>query len=160
VNVDSGGLEIRSYRPSDRAAVWELHNLALNEVGAHGGNGPWDDDLHEIERVYLGAGGAFVVGLLDAELVAMGALLPTGPARAEVKRMRVHPRVQGRGYGAAILAQLERAARELGFEELHLETTTGQLAAQALYRSRGYSETGRGRHGEFELILFQKRLHA
>jgi GNAT superfamily N-acetyltransferase len=91
--------------------------------------------------------------------VAMGALLPTGPARAELKRMRVHPPVQRRGYGAAILARLERAARELGFEELHLETTTGQLAAQALYRSRGYSETGRGRHGEFELILFQKRLH-
>lgn len=155
---DSAALEIRTYRSSDRAAVWELHNLALNEVGAHGGNGPWDDDLHSIERVYLDAGGAFVVGLLGGELVGMGALLPTGPARAEVKRMRVHPRVQGRGYGGAVLAELERAAVELGFEQLHLETTTGQLAAQALYRSRGYTETGRGRHGEFELVLFQKRL--
>jgi ribosomal protein S18 acetylase RimI-like enzyme len=108
--------------------------------------------------VYLDAGGAFVVGLLDGELVAMGALLPSGPARAEVKRMRVHPRAQGRGYGGAILTELERAARELGFTELHLETTAGQIAAQALYRSRGYTETGRGRHGEFELILFEKLL--
>ncbi len=151
-------LQIRTYEPADRGAVWELHNLALNEVGAHAGNGPWDDDLHSIERVYLEAGGAFVVGLLDGAIVAMGALLPTGPARAEIKRMRVHPGFQGRGYGGAILAELERAAARLGFPELHLETTAGQAAAQALYRSRGYREAGRGRHGEFDLILFEKRL--
>jgi ribosomal protein S18 acetylase RimI-like enzyme len=154
----AGTLEIRGYRPSDRAAVWDLHNLALNEVGAHAGNGPWDDDLHSIESVYLDAGGAFVVGLVDGEIVAMGALQPSGAGRAEVKRMRVHPRAQGRGYGGAILAELERAGAELGFAELHLETTTGQVAAQALYRSRGYRETGRGQHGAFELILFEKRL--
>ena len=42
-------MEVRRYRAGDHDAVWDLHNVALNEVGAHMGNGPWDDDLHHIE---------------------------------------------------------------------------------------------------------------
>lgn len=39
-----------------------------------------------------------------------------------------------------------------------LETTVGQRAAQALYRSEGYTEAGRGKAGPFELILFEKHI--
>ena len=41
-------LHIRAYAPEDYDAVWALHNLALDAVDAHGGNGPWDDDLHRV----------------------------------------------------------------------------------------------------------------
>ena len=37
-------IEIRQYFPGDKNAVWTLHNEALAGTGAHGGNGPWDDD--------------------------------------------------------------------------------------------------------------------
>lgn len=58
-------LQIRRYRSGDQQAVWELHNLALQQVGAHAGNGPWDGDLHDIERTYIDAGGEFLVGEID-----------------------------------------------------------------------------------------------
>ena len=41
-------------------------------------------------------------------LLAMGALKRTGERSAEVKRMRVHPDAQGRGYGRQVLVALFR----------------------------------------------------
>ncbi len=151
-------LLIRRYEDVDRDAVWALHNLALAASGAHAGNGPWDNDLHDIANAYLAAGGEFLVGLLDGRLVAMGALRRTAPDRAEIKRMRVHPAFQRRGLGRRLLHRLQERALELGYRTLVLDTTVRQLAAQALYRDEGYSETGRGRAGAFELVFFEKQI--
>jgi GNAT superfamily N-acetyltransferase len=40
----------------------------------------------------------------------MGAFRRTDPERAEIKRMRVHPDYQGRGFGQIILSELEARA--------------------------------------------------
>jgi len=58
-------LHIRRYEASDKRVVRRLHDDALNEVGAHLGSGQWDEDLNEIEDVYLGSGGEFLVGVLE-----------------------------------------------------------------------------------------------
>ncbi len=151
-------LLIRRYEDVDRAAVWALHNLALAASGAHADNGPWDNDLHDIANAYLAAGGEFLVGLLDGRLVAMGALRRTAPDRAEIKRMRVHPAFQRRGFGAEIVAALERRAVDLGYATLHLDTTTVQVAAQRLYLTHGYREVGRAVVGGFPTVLYEKHL--
>jgi GNAT superfamily N-acetyltransferase len=151
-------LTIRRYQAGDREAVWSLHNLALEEVGAHAGNGPWDEDVRRVEATYLGDGGEFLVGVLEGRVVAMGALRRRSAEVAEVKRMRVHPQVQRRGFGRAILVALERRARELGYVRLVLDTTTLQRAAIALYRDHGYVETGRATVAGFPTLLFAKRL--
>jgi ribosomal protein S18 acetylase RimI-like enzyme len=154
----SQNLRVRRYQDADHDAVWPLHHHALEHVGAHAGAGPWDDDLHAVRRVYLEQHGEFVVGLLEDQLVAMGALRRTSAHRAEIKRMRVAPHVQGRGFGRLILNHLERRAKQLGYKHLHLDTTAGQVAAQALYRRHGYHEIGREQCDQFELIFFEKRL--
>jgi GNAT superfamily N-acetyltransferase len=156
--VNSLPLEIRRYRPADHDAVWDLHNLALNQVNAHGGNGAWDDDLHHVRQVYLDAGGEFLVGTLDERIVAMGGLKRTGPARAKVVRMRVHPDLQRRGLGRQILAALEARATALGYTRLWLDTTTRQPAAQAFYQKNGYRQTGADTYGPFELLIYEKAL--
>ena len=130
-------LRIRRYDDRDHDAVWDLHNLALIDAGAHAGNGPWDADLHAIERVYLNDRGEFLVGLLDGEIVAMGALRRDGERRGQITRMRVHPRLQRRGFGHRILERLETRARELDYETLFLDTKVEQAAAQSLYRAHG-----------------------
>ncbi len=151
-------MEIRRYRDSDYRDVWALHNLALEGTGAHVGNGVWDDDLHDIGGNYLDGGGEFLVGVLQGQIVAMGALRPSPGDRAEVARMRVHPGFQRRGFGEAILRQLESRATELGYTELHLETTTQQVPAHRLYLKNGYVEVGRCRRSRFEVILYEKSL--
>jgi GNAT superfamily N-acetyltransferase len=134
-----------------------LHDDALNEVGAHLGIGPWDDDLDDIEGVYLGSGGEFLVGILEGEIVAMGAIRQVSPDAAEVKRMRVRPGLQGRGYGQAMLDALHRRAADLGYTTLHLDTTVQQRVARRLYLKNGYREVGRGSIGPFSCIFYERR---
>jgi GNAT superfamily N-acetyltransferase len=149
-------LHIRRYEPSDKRVVRRLHDDALNEVGAHLGPGTWDDDLDDIEGVYLESGGEFLVGLLEREVVAIGALKRVSPNAAEVKRMRVRPGLQGRGYGQAILDALHRSAAGLGYTTLHLDTTVQQRVARRLYLKNGYREVGRGSIGPFECVFYER----
>ena len=147
-----------AFQNGDADAVWELHNLALDGTGAHLGDGPWDDDLRSIPVSDLQDGGEFIVGLIDGRLVAMGGLRHITDAAAELKRMRVHPAFQRRGFGRQILGALENRARELGYTKLRLDTTIRQTAAQRLYTSAGYREVGRGEIAGLEVIYFEKRL--
>jgi GNAT superfamily N-acetyltransferase len=137
-------LHIRRYEPGDKRAVRRLHDDALNEVGAHLGTGPWDEDLDDIEGVYLGSGGEFLVGILEGDVVAMGTIKRDSPDVAEVRRMRVRPDLQGRGYGQAMLDALHCRAAGLGYSTLHLDTTVQQRVARRLYLKNGYREVGRG----------------
>ncbi len=132
-----------------------LHETALREVGAYVEEEGWDEDLLDIESAYLGDG-EFVVGLYRGRLVAMGALRKTGPDRAEVKRMRVEPEFQGRGFGQAMLSALEDRAAVRGYTTLHLDTTVWQEAARRLYVRNGYGEAGRGRMWSFDCIFYEK----
>lgn len=84
-------MELRRYGVADHASVLVLHRLALQDVGADAGPGPWDDDLDAIESVYLDGLGEFLVGVAGGRIVAMGALLRRSKLVAEIKRMRVHP---------------------------------------------------------------------
>jgi GNAT superfamily N-acetyltransferase len=150
-------LVIRPFRDDDQDTVWDLHNVALQQTGAHGGNGAWDDDLHHISDVYF-PNGDFLVGELGGEIVAMGAIKRKSDECAELKRMRVHPDFQGRGYGQQMLDALQERARELGYLRMWLDTTVLQVAAQALYTKNGFVEAGRGKIGPFDLIYFEKAL--
>jgi ribosomal protein S18 acetylase RimI-like enzyme len=150
--------ELRRFEDADQQAVWELHNLGLHETGAHLGNGPWDNDLRSIPDSYLYDGGEFLVGVENGRVVAMGALRHVTDSVAELKRMRVHPGFQRRGFGRLILAALEDRARELGYTKLTLDTGVVLTAAQRLYEGAGYREVGRGQIAAVDVIYFEKRL--
>jgi len=151
-------LEIRCYQNTDYHHVWNLHIVGLQQVNAYAGDGPWDNDLHSIEDVYLKNQGTFLVGVYDGRIVAMGAFRKTSEQRAEIKRMRVHPDMQGRGFGQRIMEALEARARELGYSTLHLDTLTLQIAAQHLYRKNGFQEVDRKMQRGFECIFFEKSM--
>jgi len=150
--------ELRSFCDEDADAVWHLHDAALEDAGAHGGRGPWEDDLRDIRGTYLDSGGDFLVGLLDGELVAMGGLLIRAAEEAEIKRMRVPPEFQRRGFARFLLAKLEERAEALGARAICLDTTGQRTAARRLYKSAGYRETGRRQTARFLFIDFTKGL--
>jgi ribosomal protein S18 acetylase RimI-like enzyme len=151
-------LVVRRYTGADHEAVIDLHNRALNQVGANLGEGPWNEDLKNIERVYLDNGGEFLVGTVDETIVAMGAIRRVGDGVAEVKRMRVDPAFQRKGYGQRILSLLEEFARRNGYRHLTLDTTTRQTAAQMLYEKNGYRRAGMTKVEQFDVILYEKDL--
>lgn len=100
------------------------------------------------------------------EIVAMGALQPAeevdhhagGASTGVVRRMRVDPAAQRRGYGTAVLERLEARARELGFERLVLDTTERQTPAMAFYEHHGYEEVRRESRPVVEMVFYEKSL--
>jgi len=61
--------------------------------------------------------------------------------RAEVRKLLVHPAVRRRGIAHALMADLERLARQKGRSLLTLDTRTGDTA-ERLYASLGYKTAG------------------
>jgi len=82
---------------------------------------------------------AFVVALADDVPAACGGVYRHDATRAEVHRMYTRPALRGNGYGAQVLAELERAAAEAGCTEMVLETGTLNPEAVALYQRVGYA---------------------
>ncbi|MGH2344462.1 MAG: GNAT family N-acetyltransferase, partial [Chloroflexota bacterium] len=119
---------------------------------------PWDEDMRTITRTYLDSGGEFIVGELAGCTVAHAAFLQETPGRAYVRRVAVHPAVQRRGIGQALMRELEASAGSQSISSLYLDTSVGQIAAQRLYQKCGYQEVGRVILGGVECIRYEKYL--
>jgi ribosomal protein S18 acetylase RimI-like enzyme len=115
-----------------------LHKTAMEKVGAYKGDGPWDDDLRDINKHYLESNGEFLIVLDDDKIVGMGAFRKISSNDAEIKRMRVAPECQGQGVGKMVLTKLIESAINKGYSTLILETSDKQIAANALYRNYGF----------------------
>jgi ribosomal protein S18 acetylase RimI-like enzyme len=165
-------LTIRRYTAADREAVADLHAAAMVAAGTFAGRGPWDADIDDVERTYFTCGD-FLVGHAGGVLVAMGALRPPAPdsvalaaadealpggRAAELKRMRVHPDHQGRGYGEEILVALLARCSELGYERAVLDTTAKSTAAIGLYRKHGFQLTGFTTIFDMQCLLFAREI--
>jgi predicted GNAT family N-acyltransferase len=74
----------------------------------------------------------------EGRLVATGRLL-VRDGRAVIGRMAVDAAARGRGYGAAVLAELHRQAVALGLTEVELHA---QLPARGFYERAGYTAVG------------------
>ncbi|MBI4035831.1 GNAT family N-acetyltransferase [Candidatus Daviesbacteria bacterium] len=145
-------LKVRRYKKEDNPMVWQLHRLGLAEIGIKPTkNSPWEKDLYDIENVYL-KDGDFLVGEYEGKVVAMGAFKKNSDEISETKRMRVHPDYQRHGFGTAIIQELEKRAKKLGFKKMILNTSEKWIKAQSFYTKNGYQETGRE--------VFDKKYHA
>ena len=74
----------------------------------------------------------------EGRVVATGRLL-VRDGRAVIGRMAVDAAARGRGYGAAVLAELHRQAVALGLTEVELHA---QLPARGFYERAGYTAVG------------------
>lgn len=66
-------------------------------------------------------------------------------ATGEVSRLYVHPRGQGAGAGAALLAAAVEALRAAGCEEAWLNTEERNTAARRFYEQQGWEQRGPAR---------------
>ncbi|HEX5596068.1 MAG TPA: GNAT family N-acetyltransferase [Micromonosporaceae bacterium] len=84
--------------------------------------------------------GAFLVAFLDGEPVGCAGWRSHGDDGevAELKRMYTSPTVRRRGVARAVLAAVERSAREAGRKRIILESGDKQPEAIALYERCGY----------------------
>lgn len=151
-------LIIREYVPADKEEVLNLHRLAMESIGVYRHEPHWNEDLDTIETTYGEGRGLFLVGTIDRTIVAMGAYKKTSPDVAEIKRMRVLPGMQKKGYGKRIYAELEKRAIASAIRRFFLETSVLQENAIDLYRAAGFQETRRVVIDGYDCIVYEKEL--
>jgi ribosomal protein S18 acetylase RimI-like enzyme len=84
-----------------------------------------------------------LVAIAGGSLVGFGGLSPQEAGRAELCKLHVDSKWQGRGIGRRLATGLISHACQAGFSEIELHVTATQTAAIALYRHLGFGETGR-----------------
>jgi len=152
---------VRQYIASDKEAVKELYRFASvhSEIGYR--EGPWEKDFEDIENAYL-KDGDFLVGVLGAQIVAIGAYEKISDDVGHIRRMRTHPDQRRKGFAQQIIQGLERSAKTNGLTELRLRTSTQQEMAQSFYEKNGYkkliAEKTFYTEGSFEVVWYGKQL--
>ncbi len=82
-----------------------------------------------------------VLGYIDRQAIACGAIKKYSPTQMEVKRMYVNPDHRGKAYAGIILNELEAWSADLGYSYCILETGINQTPAIKLYLKAGYERT-------------------
>ncbi|MGC4805310.1 GNAT family N-acetyltransferase [Micromonospora sp. DT233] len=130
-------IEIRAAR-FDSPEAQRLIRAALTDLGQrYGGSG---DDTPVDAAEFAPPDGEFLVAYLAGRPVGCGGWRSHGDdgGTAELKRMYTSPEARGRGVARAVLAAVERSAREHGRKRLVLECGDKQPEAIAMYTSAGY----------------------
>ena len=150
-------LTIRRYRPEDNAAAKELNYAGLAQMrpdinwkGIEVADGDYDD----IESIYINRQGEFLVGTIGNEVVATGAVKKLDEATAEIKRIRVKPDYQRKGYGETMLRELMQAARKLGYKKIRIDTMTTNIRAQQMFKKVGFKNPIPGKIDEYDVFFY------
>jgi GNAT superfamily N-acetyltransferase len=104
--------------------------------------------------------GDLLIGLLDGQPVTGGGFCRFDDTTAELKRIWTDSRYRRQGLAKALLAELETAIADRGYQRVYLMTGDRQPEAEALYLSTGYIRLPEPLPAEGEVypIAFQKAL--
>lgn len=80
-----------------------------------------------------------ILAYADNNAIGCGCFRIHNEKTIELKRMFVEPAFRGKGIASAMVTELERWAKELGFQEAILETGNKQSEAIAMYHKLGYN---------------------
>ncbi len=148
------GLELRPATAADVPRLTELVKAAYGHYVARLGGRPrpMTDDYGEVVRDYEVTvaergdelGGLIVLGINDEGFC--------------VENVAVEPSHQGGGIGRALLEHAEAAARDAGFDSIHLYTHELMTENLGLYSRIGYVEYDRRLHGTALLVYLRKPL--
>jgi len=125
------------------AELLELHAAGMRATSPDGA-------CHFLPIDQLRRPAVIVYAAWDGELLAgCGALQELDERHGEVKSMRTAPDHLGRGVGRAVLEHIVEVARRRGYEQLSLETGSGDSfdAAVRLYERYGF--VGCGPFGDY-----------
>ena len=102
--------------------------------------------------------GRWLVAYRDGRPIGCAGLKRLDDRTAEIKRLFVAAPARGTGVARALIAGLERIARELGYERVRLDTGPKQHASVALFRSSGYVPIEDYNGNAVAAYWFEKRL--
>lgn len=125
-------MQIRGYQDSDEASVvrlWTQCGLVK----------PWNDPHKDIRRKLSVQPELFLVGVLDAGVVAT-IMAGYDGHRGWVNYLAVAEEHRRRGLGRMLMQRVERQLKELGCPKLNLQVRSSNSAVLAFYERLGYAQ--------------------
>ena len=123
-------MKIRRFERNDEPAVvllWEACGLTRS----------WNDPHKDIARKLTVQPELFLVGVLDGTIVA-SVMAGYEGHRGWVNYLAVAPKCRGRGFGRALMGQVERLLLQQGCPKVNLQVRMSNPEAIAFYRHLGY----------------------
>jgi ribosomal protein S18 acetylase RimI-like enzyme len=124
-------MRIRAFEPADEAAVvalWQECELTRS----------WNDPHKDIARKLAVQPELFLVGVTDGAVMA-SVMAGYEGHRGWMNYLAVAPRFRGRGFGRALVEQVEHALLERGCPKINLQVRASNPQAVAFYRRLGYA---------------------
>lgn len=125
----------------DRAGLEALYEASIRanaqgfiqDLSFHG-------NIYDLFSGYVAQGGAAIVLKEQGAVIGMGGLRPMDSQTAELCKLHLNTRYQGKGLGKYMLLHLLATAQDLGFKEIDLHVTATQAPAIGLYKKLGFSQ--------------------
>jgi ribosomal protein S18 acetylase RimI-like enzyme len=129
---ETAGIRIRKMAEADLPDVEKTDAASFDPL--------WQNPLETLRRAYAQALYATVA---ESENGIIGYQISTGGGqRAHLARLAVHPAVQGKGAGRALLKDLFVSLTYMGILRLSVNTQSDNQASLSLYQRMGFMRTG------------------
>jgi pimeloyl-ACP methyl ester carboxylesterase/ribosomal protein S18 acetylase RimI-like enzyme len=102
--------------------------------------------------------GRWLIAYRDGRAVGCAGLKRLDEHTAEIKRIYVAPEARGAGVARALIAGLEAAARDAGYDTVRLDTGAKQEASVGLFRAAGYQAIPDYNGNPVAAYWFEKRI--
>lgn len=147
-------IEAIKYPNEDKRVIHLIDKLNESLISISGDDGTKRANLDDFnqEKAF------FVIALNDKKAIACGGFRPLSAQICEIKRM--FSLEKSKGIGGKILLSLEKAAKQLGYQYIYLETRKNNKNAIKFYLKNGYNiiENYGVYIGRLEAICFGKEL--
>jgi len=100
----------------------------------------FDEEMAALPGCYAPPRGRLWCAELDGKPVGCVGVRPVSDGACEMKRLYVDPEARGHGVGHALALAAIRAAKELGYKRILLDTLPAMRIAVKLYRELGFKE--------------------
>jgi GNAT superfamily N-acetyltransferase len=158
--ISGGMIEFRSCAVEEDPGARLVRAMRVEIAVLYDGLALDGPDMPKAGPVELGPpGGTFVVGFEDGVPVCCGGVKRLPDGACEIKRMFVVPEARGRGVARALLEELERRARGLGYTIARLDTGPRQARAQRMYERAGYAPIANFNANPVATFFGEKRLY-
>ena len=155
--------QIRPIKEQDDAKVGELIKTVLTEFKANKpGTAYYDESTNHLSTLFLNNKAAYWVIEENNKIIGCGGIFPTDglPSNTcELVKLYLYPTARGKGLGRDLMFKCFEKAKELGYENIYLESMPELNEAVTLYERVGFEHLSNslGNSGHFGCDIWMVR---